>query len=243
MLIELSGKLGDAIYGLSVAKHLHDTHGITPDLCFAGINFSDAGKAALMPLLDQPYIGERTPDFVSGADLKFSEFFFGYDHHPNIVREMMRFAELELRLQMPINQPVSPWLAIDAPDNNLTLVNYTGRYGDEADPVDWRPLLADHENLRFIGLPEEHERLRRTFGIDLEFIRTATLLDAAVLIKGCRLFIGSQSSCLAIAIGLGKSVVVESSEDYPNCLFLGRGSRFHGVSDDTLEKRGVRVAE
>ncbi|MBS0203887.1 MAG: hypothetical protein JSS49_13360 [Planctomycetes bacterium] len=243
MLIELSGKLGDAIYSLAVAKQLHDIHGVTPDVCFGGMHFTSAGIAALLPLLDQPYIGAKHSQYVTGAELQFSEFFLGYDHHQNVVQAMMAFAQTELGLHMPLHSPVAPWLSIEAGDTALTLVNFTGRYRNEHASVDWMPLLANQENLGFIGLPTDYELFCNSIRTDVPFIETPTLLDAAKYIKSSRLFMGNQSSCLAIAIGLGKTVVVESSEDYPNCIFRGRNSEFHGVSAATIQQYGVPVAE
>lgn len=60
----------------------------------------------------------------------------------------------------------------------------------------------------FIGLECEHERFCKEFG-EVEYHRTDDMLEAAQVINQSDLYIGSQSSCLALAQGLRKRCLID----------------------------------
>jgi hypothetical protein len=83
----------------------------------------------------------------------------------------------------------------------------------------------------FVGIQSEHDEFVGLFGF-IPRIETPTLLDAARIIAGARVFIGNQSCPMAIAIGLGVNVIQEVWEPDANCLFR---------RDNFLAIRGERV--
>lgn len=71
----------------------------------------------------------------------------------------------------------------------------------------------------FVGLPHEVEELRRVTKVHAEYAITNDYLDLAKLIAGADLFIGNQSSPMALAIGLGVPFIQETCLWTPDCLF------------------------
>lgn len=73
--------------------------------------------------------------------------------------------------------------------------------------------------LLIVGLPHEVEDLRRATKIHAEYAITHDYLELAKLIAGADLFIGNQSSPMALAIGLGAPFVQETCLWTPDCLY------------------------
>lgn len=73
--------------------------------------------------------------------------------------------------------------------------------------------------LLFVGLPHEVEELRRTTKVHAEYVATQDYLELARLIAGADLFIGNQSSPMALAIGLGVPFIQETCLWTPDCLY------------------------
>lgn len=75
------------------------------------------------------------------------------------------------------------------------------------------------ERLLFVGLRHEVEVLRRQTGVAAEWAVTRDYLELAELIAGADLFIGNQSSPMALAIGLGVPFIQETCLWTPDCLY------------------------
>lgn len=243
MRVRHCGKIGDVIYCMAAMKRLRGFSGQKIDLLLDGYHLSESAIAALKPLLEsQEYIASVSDDDGAPCEVDFKEWLLlHYDHRRNVVLSAMEHVRDESEILISLDDPATPWLDIDAAANGLTLVNWTGRHLNEDTEVriDWSPIVNAHPGARFIGLQEDHALFTTTFGVDLPFEQTENLLDTARLIKGCTLFIGNQSSPLAIAHGLAKQVIVETAEQNPNCIFRGRGSEYFGVSQKTIEDFGV----
>ena len=82
----------------------------------------------------------------------------------------------------------------------------------------------------FIGLSSEHKLFEAEFG-KVTFYPCNDLYEAAQLINGSELFIGSQSAPLAIANGLGKWVIVEACTYAPDC-FLKRDNAIYSLNGE-----------
>jgi hypothetical protein len=74
----------------------------------------------------------------------------------------------------------------------------------------------------FVGLPHEAEALRRETGVEAEYVETRDYLELAELIAGADLFIGNQSSPMALAIGLGVPFIQELCMWTPDCVYPRR---------------------
>lgn len=71
----------------------------------------------------------------------------------------------------------------------------------------------------FVGLPHEVEELRRITKVHAEYAITNDYLELARIIAGADLFIGNQSSPMALAIGLGVPFIQETCLWTPDCLY------------------------
>lgn len=214
-----SGDLGDAIYAMHIVSALGGgqiflvsrpvTKAFTPERV-----------AALKPLLmAQPYI----VDVVDGEPLEpvthdFSTFRQG--GHPfgnNLVELQARWVERRLTTKIP---PVTgAWLSVpDVEYNGRVVVHRSARYQNANFP--WKQLAAHYgDRMIAVGFPEEHQALERVTNRKIEFARTNDLLELAQLIAGAALFMGNQSSPLAVAIGLGVPVMQETCQHIPDCVF------------------------
>jgi hypothetical protein len=126
-----------------------------------------------------------------------------------------------------------PWLDVDfkvqIPDRPI-IISRSVRYHNPNFP--WQELVKEHgRKMIFVGIQSEHDEFVGLFGF-IPRIETPTLLDAARIIAGARVFIGNQSCPMAIAIGLGVNVIQEVWEPDANCLFR---------RDNFLAIRGERV--
>jgi hypothetical protein len=61
----------------------------------------------------------------------------------------------------------------------------------------------------FVGLPKEHEFFEWTFGIQIPYIKTDTVIELAEVIKGATTFIGNSSFPLSLAIGMGHPRIMQ----------------------------------
>jgi len=77
----------------------------------------------------------------------------------------------------------------------------------------------------FIGLPNEHKLFENTIG-PIPYYPVRNFLEMAEIINGADLFIGNQSSPMAIAIGLGKPFIQEVCPNCPNCMFTRDNAKY-----------------
>ena len=112
----------------------------------------------------------------------------------------------DLEIQKHIRQ--TKWITVPSITKihkRVVAINRTERYL----PVELRPQwdMWKNQGLEqvsfFVGLPHEYELFRKTIGWGIPFVETKTMLDLASIIAGCEHFIGNQSQCLSLAVGLG----------------------------------------
>lgn len=114
----------------------------------------------------------------------------------------------------------TPWFTVSQPrrlEGIEFVVNRTERWvNPEPHPAwaQWREEGVDQRSV-FVGLPEEYQRFRSQTGWRTEYYPTKTMLDLAEVIAGADQFIGNQSQCLALAIGLGTPWICETRLDLP----------------------------
>jgi hypothetical protein len=77
--------------------------------------------------------------------------------------------------------------------------------------------LAHHNNISFIGLPDEYADMKKAIP-GLKYIQTSTALELASAIAGCKLFIGNQSFPFAVAEALKVKRVLEVCYQTPNVI-------------------------
>jgi hypothetical protein len=219
MIFRHSGDAGDIIYGLATIKALG-----------GGVLYISNGQwdvrqkqsiesvANLSGLLgNQNYIwgSSFTDANLSHADYdldKFRETIMGHPNSGSIFRH-------HLKSFGAIYPESEPWLKVDfgvnIPDRPI-VVSRSARYHNDYFP--WPELVKAYgKNMIFVGLKDEHEDFIARFGF-VPRLETATLLDAARVISGSKLFIGNQSCPMAVALGLGSNAIQEVWEPDANCI-------------------------
>lgn len=115
---------------------------------------------------------------------------------------------------------VTPWLSVPSPvviDNKTVIINRTERWIPRNLSPQWDLWKSQgiSEKSLFVGLPNEYEKFKKDTNWDIPYVETKTMLELASIIAGGETFIGNQSQCLALAIGLGKSFICEARTDLP----------------------------
>jgi hypothetical protein len=231
-----SGTFGDLIYGLSVVKKMGGG-----DIEFAIDNiencvaeygyrsdevdpmhkgrFNDKDFDLLLPLLlRQDYINGITK-WHSGdapADVDLDRFrgvlFRGFEG--NYVQAY----------HMTFGLPFAPdvlnetWLEADAKTIAPVVINRTFRYRCPNGTSTWQNMLAEAnivQNGVFVGNKDEHEDFVKSTGFDVEYYPVQDFKELADVIAGADLFMGNQSAAYSIAMGLGKSSVLETIKIKP----------------------------
>lgn len=124
----------------------------------------------------------------------------------------------------------TPWLTLPGrpPQDHrcsYAVINITGRYRDKLYNYN-RELRRISRNrtipIYFLGLWQEYEDFRKLYPRwSMKWVKTINMLDVATAIWNAMTFTGTQSSCLAIAEGLGRSYRFERSPFHDNCM-IGR---------------------
>ena len=95
-------------------------------------------------------------------------------------------------------------------------MNRTRRYRNSA--LSYAFLQRHESRTVFIGLADEYEDFRKMYRVNMPHYLPKDFLQAARAIAACRLFIGNQSSCFAIAEGLKVPRVLEVFPQAPNVI-------------------------
>jgi len=158
----------------------------------------------------------------------------------NLARSACHFSRIDARFAG------DKWLEVTAERDAAVYVAWTGRYPNKSQAALWQA-IADEipDDAVFIGTPTD----KKIFEVELigkELAPRAEWFhdfnDAAKKIAGCDLLYASQTSMLAIAHGLGKPVVVETSSRFPDCIFLRPNAHYMGLLDHLRTRCGVRCA-
>ena len=184
-------------------------------------SMGNANVDPLIPLLrQQEYVWDCrfTQSMPHSTDVDFNAFRDFYrQHRPENFFSLFRLQLLACGVDYPESDT---WLTIDGsiitPGKKI-IVNRTARFHNER--FQWSGLIAQHgHQMEFVGLETEYvEFCKLQPAIRIPWHRTSNFLELAKVINGSSVFIGNQSSALAIALGLGKNVIVEEWVSNPNC--------------------------
>lgn len=114
----------------------------------------------------------------------------------------------------------SPWLTVKNPkkiEGIEFVVNRTDRW---INPIphyayeQWKKEDVDLKSI-FVGLESEYEKFVNQTGWRCQYYPTKTMLELAEIIAGADHFIGNQSQCLSLSIGLGTPWICEVRKDIP----------------------------
>lgn len=112
-----------------------------------------------------------------------------------------------------------PWLTVEPSQKTegKVVVARSERYRNPY--FNWKAVVDKYgDNIRFIGLPHEHAEFCASFGA-VEHLPTKDYLEVAQAIKGSLLFIGNQSSPMAVAEGLKHPVIQETCLFVADCVY------------------------
>lgn len=231
-----SGTFGDLIYSLSVVKKMG---GGDIDIAIGNIErcvaqygyrsdevdpahrgrFTDKDFDLLLPLLlRQDYINGVTKWYPgdTDADVDLDRFrgvlFRGFEG--NYVQAY------HLTFGLPFTPEVLDeiWLEADARTIAPVVINRTFRYRCPNGTGSWQGLLEQAnitQNGVFVGTPDEHEDFEKSTGFRVDYYPVQDFKELADVIAGADLFMGNQSAAYSIAMGLGKSSVLETIKIKP----------------------------
>lgn len=121
----------------------------------------------------------------------------------------------------------SPWLRAEpiAEFAGKVVVNRTKRYQNKEFP--WMRILQRNKGqCVFIGNRDEHHGLITPAGGGLRWAKTETAMDIAKIIASARVFVGNQSMCLWVALGLGVPTVAECWKTSPDVRIARKNAQY-----------------
>lgn len=216
-----SGDIGDIIYSLASIKALGGgVLYLSPDCRFPYPRVprmcASMSNDTINPLVgfirSQPYIWDvrYTRQMPFSTDIDFNSFREFYKtHRPENYMSLFRLHLLSCQAEYPENEP---WLVCKESreiEGRPIIVNRTPRYHNPKFP--WGALIAQHgHRMAFVGLkPEYDEFCKLNTAVKVPWVKTDTLMELAAVVNGSKVFIGNQSTPLAIALGIGKNAIAE----------------------------------
>ena len=110
------------------------------------------------------------------------------------------------------------WLTAASNKVAPVVVNRTMRYRDlQRGDAMWQKMYHDGkmgENAIFLGTQGEHEDFVNMIG-PIQHYEVKDMLEMAAVIEGADLFVGNQSVAYSLAMGLGKTSVLETMKIKP----------------------------
>lgn len=248
-----SGTFGDLIYSLAAVKHLgggdfylrlNDMDRMAKRVLGAGSAGDHTGEMTqsqfdiLKPFMESlPYINSFNVYNGEAIDYSLEEAGF------TIVQQNGNYTysyatALGLDFYKNYNEfMLTPWLEVADPiriPGRPVVVNRVNRhlYGCDPELKGWREFLKRglKDTAVYVGKEDEHAWFEQTLDIKIPHYKTENILDVARVIAGAEQFIGSQSMCLSIAIGLGKTTFCECRKDLPlnrnECYFIRSNAHY-----------------
>lgn len=248
LIFHHSGDMGDVIYSLATVKVMGGgVLWLSPENWYpfpvnCRVRANPEWAHSLSTLINlQPYIWrcQFTPAYPHSTDCDLNQFRapFKQPWSKEAFGSLFRLHLKAFQTDYPEDQP---WLEVDYP---LTVpgrdiaVNRTTRYHNDDFNL-WGLIEKHHERMFFVGLPEEYQAFK-IYALpvnDIPFVPTSNLADLARYIHGAKLFIGNQSTPLAIAHGLCKNVIVESWMANCNCELKRPGAIYGKKGSVTIPK-------
>ena len=127
-----------------------------------------------------------------------------------------------------------PWLQVDSKPISEIVINDTGRLRWGGCTIDWSQLNKYKEKCVFIGLKHEYENFIRD-RMYVDFYEIKDCLEFAQIIKGSKLYVGNQSTGLALAEGLKVNRIADLYEGRSKQYPYGENGHYK-LSTDLIEK-------
>jgi hypothetical protein len=115
----------------------------------------------------------------------------------------------------------TPWLTVPEPtklEGRDIVINRTQRWIPGTPGGQWAEWQTQGYETRavFVGLEAEYAAFTQTVGWNIPWVTTKNMLELASVIAGATTFIGNQSQCYALAVGLGvPNIRCEARVDMP----------------------------
>jgi hypothetical protein len=204
-----SGDMGDCILSLPILKHLGGGEYIVGSRPFTRfITWFDV----IRPLFEiQPYVQKFRWE-VAGEQFTHDMSTFRPPRPSLTLTQLMA----EHVKTWPVDV-ASPWLTVTPTVNDRVIIHRSDRYRNDLFP--WQQIVEFYgDRLLMVGLPHEHAQFQGSYG-KVEFYAIRDYLDLAQMIAGSYLFIGNQSSPMAVAQGLKHRLIQETCLWTPDCIF------------------------
>lgn len=231
-----SGDIGDIIYSLLFIKEIGGGKlYIGPDTKWDVNSKRDPQRYRwLLPLLKiQPYLtsaeyADRQPGSVTHDLNRFREIWMTNSAERQKLGLRRLFEAYPKRFGTGPLPEDKPWLTVPNPIEDPkfpVVIHRSGRYQNNEFP--WDEAVRRYGfRMKFCGTTQEWNEWTAKFGKFCELAPCSDALALARLIAGCQLFIGNQSCANAIALGLGKALIQETSPKTPDCVFKRPNSQF-----------------
>ena len=231
-----SGTLGDLIYSLYMVKKMGGgefkvaieniercvaKYGYRPedvDPQHKG-RFTEQDYAWLQPLLErQSYIKQvsqwRQGDAEPEVDLDSYRAVLYRTFEGNILEAYHRTFNMPFMMQ----DYDTHWLEADVKRVKPVVITRSLRYRPPNGEEGWRNIISTgmlENNAVFVGTPAEHADFTKTFNVVVDYYKATDFLDLASVINGADLVVCNQGFTYSLAIGLGKSTVLEINKLVP----------------------------
>jgi hypothetical protein len=192
---------------------------------YGGKMMNDYAFEMMKPLLEhQPYVKEFLPWKGEKVHIDIDLFRQVKNHMPyGNIATWPSFACPEM---MP--KYWEPWLSVDPiisyDFEDRIIINRTSWY--HGDWVDYFHLQPYKSRISFVGSPEEHKQFQTDWDMEVHHQEVDNFLHLAQIIMDCKLFIGNQSMCFAIAEGLKVPRLLEVCDRCPNVQPTGPGAGY-----------------
>lgn len=216
-----SGDIGDLIYSLPVIKSKGESN-LFLQLNGLGSRKYDGTRTGfdqnlinfITPLLlNQPYLKTVETYKKQLIDINL-DLFRRNVRRRNVRRSNENISQFVCRV---FNVPFinESWLTVEPTKIAKVVVNRTTRYNNHQAISVIKNLIKEAV---FVGLPNEYKHFCKTV-CEIPYYEVRDLWKLACVIKGAEVFIGNQSCCMAMAIGMGQNVIQEVYEHTPDCIF------------------------
>lgn len=220
-----SGDIGDMIYSLPIIRfygggELHlNPWGLPskkPDGSASG--FNKATIKLVKPLLEaQEYITKVKSWNRDRVNVDLDYFRTNPVGLENLCENILT------RFEVPFLEADKPWLTCNKKKIAPIVISRSFRYRN--DNLNYKSIFENFKDCVFIGLEVEHSDFQERFG-KIDFFPVRDFLEMAEVINGADLFIGNQSSPMAVAIGLGQSFWQEYYIHHADCIFNRKNGKY-----------------
>ncbi len=222
-----SGDLGDLWYSLPIIRYMGkgDIYLVADGLKSTKVDGTASGLTESLIDMAKPLLEAQT--YINQCNVWNNE---DVDVDIDIFRRINLYGDInlcELILQnsgVPFSSNQHPWIECRKNKVASRVFARSPRYHNPN--INYKEIYnAYNTDAVFVGLPKEHVMFQERFG-KIPYYPVNDFLEMAEVINGADLFIGNQSSPMAIAIGLGVNFIQEVCPNCPNCMFKRHNAKY-----------------